>query len=98
MWNPFKRQKSIEVHPQHKDDRPTGTMTASKQMDITELLHRRWEEIDKECDLRQHKDQHEHWLNYCHIQRVNLCNRCYELGLEEHVILYKKLIEEGFKP
>jgi len=96
----FKRSKVTKTTAYIFNDKPTGTMTApSKQFeDITMALQERWEQIEKECKKREHKNRKEYWLNYCHVQLVHLCKECYELGQEEHKILYNKLIKEGYIP
>ncbi len=101
LWRKMRSKKQGYLPP--KTELNAGTtqtfgMVASEHEDITKNLHQRWEEIEKECEARGHKNRKEFWLNYCHIQRVRLCDECFILGQEEHQKLYVKLRKEGYRP
>ncbi len=70
-------------------------MDTTKLDIIIDTLHERWKQIEFECKERGHINRRTIWINYCHVQEVNICEQCYRFGQQEHTILHDKLMKEN---
>lgn len=69
-------------------------MKARNDEKLIDSLHEMWENIEENCNAKEHIGRVGHWLNYTHVQKVTCCAHCYEWGLKQHTNLYNEITGE----